>query len=145
MSRLAEILSNQEPAAVHRWASALPSAQVDEMVTGAGWHFGHVDGDSAASKREFLTALGTALEFPEHYGVNLDALADCLDDLVAQPGPGVLLLWDAWGELARRDRRTFDVTLEILRDASARARRPFAVLLRGDGPCIDGLAEPQHG
>ena len=77
----------------------------------------------------FLAAVGEALEFPDHYGRNLDALHDCLRDV---PGP-TLLLWDGWGPLAREDRRTFDVVLELLRERAA-GEPVFSALLRGEGP-----------
>ncbi len=52
-----------------RWASA------------SGQHYVEVDLEAATSKKAVLTAIGRALGFPAWYGVNLDALYDCLTDL----------------------------------------------------------------
>ena len=47
-----------------------------------------------------LAAVGEALDFPDHYGQNFDALADCLHD-IGGGRDGVILLWDGWSTLAR--------------------------------------------
>jgi hypothetical protein len=44
----------------------------------AGWHVGYVDLTDA---RMAVAVLGDELGFPDWYGRNLDALADCLTDL----------------------------------------------------------------
>ena len=50
-----------------------------EQLGRRGWHVGVVSG--APSRKEALDAIGRALDFPDYYGRNLDALADCLTDL----------------------------------------------------------------
>ena len=74
-----------------------------------------------------------ALDFPDWYGRNFDALADCLADV--DDGDGTVLLWDGWGTLARDEPRAFSVALSVLGTrVNADRGGPFAVLLRGDGP-----------
>ena len=111
-------------------------------VEHAGWRFAHVDGLHAETKAEFLRAAGEALDFPDYYGQNFDALADCLDDVSG--GEGSVLLWDGWGPLARADQQAFSVALSVLgtRVNAERGGR-FAVLLRGEGPAVPGVAEPR--
>jgi RNAse (barnase) inhibitor barstar len=127
MSGLAAVLAGRHAPGVHRWESALPVADVRHAVEHAGWAFGYVDGAGLDATGAVLRAIGDALAFPEHYGVNLDALHDCLRDLT---GPTVLL-WDAWGGYARAEPERFAVVAEILGEAR------LEVLLRGPGP--DGL------
>jgi Barstar (barnase inhibitor). len=43
------------------------------------------------TKKELLEAVGKALGFPEYYGVNWDALEECIRDLEWLP-PGVIVL-----------------------------------------------------
>ena len=127
MSGLAAVLAGRVEPGVYRWHAAYDVADVRHTVERAGWRFAHLDGWSLATKAELLDALGAALNFPDHYGRNLDALADCLTDLEA----GTVLLWDGWSPLARDDQRTFAVVVELLRAAA------LAVLLRGDGPEVE--------
>jgi RNAse (barnase) inhibitor barstar len=129
MSGLAGLLVGHVPMGAYRWHAAFPPDDVRRAVEHADWRFGYVDGWVAQTKRELLTALGEALQFPDYYGRNLDALRDCLRDL---DGPGVLL-WDGWATLARSDEHTFGVVLGLLGATSDR----LAVLLRGEGPDLE--------
>ena len=134
MSGLAGLLAGHEPGGVWRWESVTDAEQVRRSVELAGWRFAHLDGwRTGPSRSEVLRALGEALDFPAYYGVNLDALADCLDDVA---GPA-LVLWDGWGVLARADERSFAAVCRVLSDHAAETDAPFAVLLRGDGPATD--------
>ena len=105
-------------------------------VEHAGWGFGHVDGwTGAGTKAGFLAAVGEALDFPDYYGQNFDALADCLHDIGDAVATGVVLLWDGWATLARADEKAFSIALSVLGSrVNADRGVPFAVLLRGEGP-----------
>lgn len=132
MSGLAAVLAGREPPGVHRWASALDVDDVRQAVEVAHWSFAYVDGVVLDAKRDVLAELGRALDLPAHYGVNLDALHDCLRDRSA---PGVLL-WDAWATFARADGRAFAATLDVL-GRRPDGEPPLEVLLRGAGPEVD--------
>ena len=41
----------------------------------------HLDGTKITSKESFLKEIAEALEFPDYFGHNWDALEDCLRDL----------------------------------------------------------------
>ena len=129
MSGLAAVLAGRHAPGVHRWASALGVADVRDAVEGAGWTFGYVDGVALETRDAALRAIGDALAFPDYYGVNLDALNDCLRDL---PGPTVLL-WEAWGPLARAEPRWFGVLARVLAERDP-DDPPVETLLRGPGP-----------
>lgn len=140
MSGLAAVLSGRRAPGIEHWHGALAVDDVRHAVEHAGWGFGHVDGwTSADTKAGFLAAVGEALRFPDYYGQNFDALADCLHDV--GPGTaGVLLLWDGWATLARSDERAFSIALSVLGSRVAADRGvPFSVLLRGEGPVVPGV------
>jgi RNAse (barnase) inhibitor barstar len=139
MSGLAALLAGGVQPGVYRWHAMFEADDVRHTVELAGWRFAHYSGWLHEDKAEVLAGLGAALSFPDHYGRNLDALADCLRE-VAAPSGGTLLLWDGWAPFARADRRAFDATLNALRTRVETDRGgPFAVLLRGDGPEIADL------
>ncbi len=51
-----------------------------------------LDARTLAVKEQLLIALGEALSFPDYYGANWDALADCLMDMSWREGPVLLHL-----------------------------------------------------
>lgn len=139
MSGLAALLAGHTPPGTYSWHSGRDVAEVRHTVEQAGWRFAHVDGPTARTRSGFLRAVGEALAFPHWYGQNFDALADCLSDV--DGGEGTVLLWDGWATLARSEPRAFSVALSVLggRVEAERGSR-FAVLLRGEGPDVPGVA-----
>lgn len=135
MSGLAALLAGRREPGIFRWHGAFGVPDVQHTVEHAGWRFVYLDGVAVESKPEFLERIGTAFGFPDHYGQNFDAVADCLHDVVAGDSAGTVLLYDGWGPFARADERAFSVALSVL---GARVNEdrggPFAVLLRGEGP-----------
>jgi RNAse (barnase) inhibitor barstar len=122
---LAGLLAGELPRGVYR-STEHDEAAVEDAALAAGWGFAPAWG--TATKRDTLEALGVALGFGEHYGRNLDAMADCLRDL---PGP-TLLLWCDWAGLAENDPAAFTAIVHVLGDAEH-----LAVLLGGPGPAVD--------
>lgn len=142
MSGLAGLLAHHTEPGIYRWHGAFPESEIRHTVELAGWRFAYVDGWQGDTKAEFLAAVGEALSFPDYYGQNFDALADCLGDVVAGDSEGWILLWDGWGPLAREDERAFSVALSVLGGrVNADKGGRFAVLLRGDGPAVDGVPD----
>lgn len=136
MSGLAAVLGGHTPPGVYRWHAAFDADDVRHAVEHAGWRFAYADGWGLSTKEETLTLLGSALDFPDYFGRNLDALVDCLRDLGT--GPGTVLLWDGWGPVAHADPATFAAIVEILQERSADANpTALCVLLRGEGPDLD--------
>jgi RNAse (barnase) inhibitor barstar len=134
VSGLAGLLAGHHPPGVYQWHAAFGPDDVRHTVEHAGARFAYVDGWTHQEKTELLEALAEALKFPDSFGHNFDALADCLRDIEGDP---VVLLWDGWGPLARSDRRAFEVTADIFAGRTADGPCAMSVLLRGDGPDID--------
>jgi RNAse (barnase) inhibitor barstar len=85
---------------------------------------------AADSKKAVLATFGEALDFPEHYGVNLDALNDSLHDFadaISDDGQEPLtLIWQV--PAAFRTDRSFGVICEILQDAESYAGQDLSVI-----------------
>lgn len=92
-----------------------------------------VPGRAMTGKPAMLGALAGALDFPDWFGLNWDALADCLGDLSWHDG-GVALLIDEAGVPETSAPEDWGILLDILaeaaRDWQARGRA-FAVFLQG--------------
>ena len=75
-----------------------PAASVDEWMLAAAeldfWRIA-VPCKNTGSKAVLLTKIADTLQFPDHFGMNLDALYDCLtDQLIANKKKGALLILD---------------------------------------------------
>lgn len=132
---LGELLAGTRAPGVHTLPPSYDAASVHRAAEVAGWRCAHLDAWSCETKAEVLDGLGAALGFGEHYGRNLDALADCLDDVTGR----TVLLWEGWGAFAVTDERTCAVVLDILARRAGSRRDPFTVLLLGAGPALRGL------
>ena len=97
-----------------RWSTSLDPAYVSGVVRRGGGWFVPLDLAGAADASGLHTALATALDFPDYYGRNLDALNDCLGDL-ADRGRGVpVLFWQDWVDLEAADPRLFATVAGLL-------------------------------
>jgi len=135
VSGLAGLLAGHHDPGVYQWHAAFGPDDVRHAVEHAGAHFAYVDGWTHQEKAELLEAFAEALDFPDTFEHNFDALAECLSDrLGSTDGDHLVLLWDGWGPLARSDRRSFDVAADILAGRTAESPCAMTVLLRGDGP-----------
>lgn len=85
---------------------------------------------AADSKRAVLETFGEVFAFPEHDGVNLDALNDSLHDFadsIADSGKApVTVLWQVAG--AFRGNGSFGIICEILQDAERYAGNDLTVV-----------------
>jgi RNAse (barnase) inhibitor barstar len=65
-----------------------------------------------------LARVADALEFPDSFGSNWEALFDCLVDLSWLPAPGHILVLLNTAELRRDAPEAFDTALSIIREAA---------------------------
>lgn len=81
-----------------------------------------IDLSAVADKGELLTALGRAMDFPDWYGHNLDALADCLNDFAWRPAEGYVILLEHCDGIHGRAEEDFVAVLEVFEQAAAEWR-----------------------
>jgi RNAse (barnase) inhibitor barstar len=106
---------------------------VPELMTAAqeaGQHFLYANVANAQSKQEVLERIADAFTFPAHFGKNLDALFDCMTDLVHRAGqqPGFVVVLEQLPDNPRFDRETREQLLDVFRDAAdfwAERKIPF--------------------
>jgi len=96
----------------------------------AGQHFLYANVADAQSKQEVLERIAEAFTFPMHFGKNLDALFDCMTDLVHRAGqqPGFVVVLEQLPDNPRFDRETREQLLDVFRDAAdfwAERKIPF--------------------
>jgi RNAse (barnase) inhibitor barstar len=105
-------------------------AELQQAAQEAGQHFLYANVATAQSKQEVLDSIAQAFTFPVHFGKNLDALYDCMTDLVHRSGmqPGFVVVLEQLPDNPRFDRETREQLLDVFRDAAdfwAERKVPF--------------------
>jgi len=107
--------------------------RVDDLMHAArqaGQHFLYANLTAAKSKPDGLDGIAASFTFPAHFGKNLDALFDCMTDLVhkAGPQPGFVVVLEQLPDNPRFDREAREQLLDVFRDAAdfwAERKVPF--------------------
>jgi hypothetical protein len=102
------------------------SEQLRDASATLGDRFAHVQfaprvpatGGRATLKTEVLQTIGRTLDFPGHYGANLDALYDALVDMGDQSDAGTVILLDRIPTGPGFDTDARESLLETFRDAA---------------------------
>ena len=110
---------------------AIRAYRVDDLMQAAGTagqHFLYANLAQAQSKQDVLEQIATDFTFPVHFGKNLDALYDCMTDLVHKAGqqPGFVVVLEQLPDNPRFDREAREQLLDVFRDSAARSSTPTA-------------------
>ncbi|UUX96024.1 barstar family protein [Aquabacterium sp. J223] len=112
---------------------AIRAYRVDDLMQTAltaQQHFLYANLGNAQTKQEVLESIAEGFLFPSHFGKNLDALYDCMTDLVHKAGqqPGFVVVLDQLPDNPRFDREAREQLLDVFRDAAdfwAERKVPF--------------------
>ena len=93
---------------------------LQEAAQSVGQHFLYANLTAAQSKQDVMEAIAESFLFPPHFGKNLDALYDCMTDLVHKSGsqPGFVVVLEQLPDSARFDREAREQLLDVFRDAA---------------------------
>ena len=95
-------------------------------------------------KKQFLARLAKAFQCPSYFGMNWDALSDCLRDLSWLNDHGWVVLLLNGQEFAAKHHDDFIIAVDVLQTAAeywqSRAK-PFWILLYGDKDWNPGLPD----
>lgn len=78
----------------------------------------HVSLHDCRDKADILKRFATALAFPEEFGANWDALADCLGDLSWLPAEGYVLSLEHSQGFREERRDDYDTLVSVLEEAA---------------------------
>lgn len=112
---------------------AIRAYRVDDLMKAAedvSQHFLYANLSGAQTKQDVLDRIAESFLFPAHFGKNLDALYDCMTDLVNKAGvqPGFVVVLEQLPDNPRFDREAREQLLDVFRDAAdfwAERRIPF--------------------
>jgi RNAse (barnase) inhibitor barstar len=102
---------------------AIRAYRVDDLMQAANdasQHFLYANLSNAQTKQDVLEGIAAAFLFPPHFGKNLDALYDCMTDLVHKSGqqPGFVVVLEQLPDNPRFDREAREQLLDVFRDAA---------------------------
>ena len=102
---------------------AIRAYRVEDLMQAAqeaGQHFLYANLSEAQSKQDVLDGIAQAFLVPAHFGKNLDALHDCMTDLVHKAGsqPGFVVVLEQLPDNVRFDREAREQLLDVFRDTA---------------------------
>lgn len=102
---------------------AIRAYRVEDLMQAAndaGQHFLYANLSAADTKQDVLELIASGFLFPAHFGKNMDALYDCMTDLVHKSGaqPGFVVVLDQLPDHARFDREAREQLLDVFREAA---------------------------
>ena len=109
------LLTRAERAGIYHMPFAADLA-LEEAAESLEYPMHRVDLARVTTKEAFLEAVGKALGFPDWYGHNWDALADCLTDLSWMAADGYVIVLD----------KDNNVSLTVDKAAAERQGKPAA-------------------
>lgn len=93
-----------------------------------------IDIGHAHDKADFLEHIAKAMGFPQWFGRNWDALADCLKDLSWLPGKGWVVVLEKSKHFGAGHRHEFEQAMELMAEIADYWRgqdKPFWTLIGG--------------
>ena len=112
-------LLSRAPSGLYRLAEGHTSSAVRALCRLKRVELRVVSAEQARSKERFLAAVAHALSLPRWFGMNWDALTDCLTDFAWEPDNTHVLLLSHIGAFARSSPVEFGMALAVLEDATA--------------------------
>ncbi len=94
--------------------------ELQQAAQAVGQHFLYTNLSEAQDKQDVLDIMARDFLFPDHFGKNLDALYDCMTDLVHKSGPqpGFVVVLELIPGDNACDRETREQLLDAFRDAA---------------------------
>ena len=142
MSALSKILSDGKLSGVYRPTQR--PIEIARTAKAVKLSVVKLDLRKVRGKKEFLARLAKALKFPHPFGMNWDALSDCMRDLSWLPDNGWVVTLLNSQEFAVKNQEDFNTAIEVFQTAAEYWRSqamPFWVFIYGDNDWNPGLPE----
>ena len=117
---------------VHHAGTDVDEAELGRLSAARGFEFALIDLRNVQDKAGFLGEVSKVLKFPSYFGMNWDALSDCLTDMSWKPAAGHVLLFAGFSMLQEKAAADATVAVQILHAAADFWRQkgvPFYVVL----------------
>lgn len=142
MKKLTVVLQDASKAGVRRLSGS--AASLEKAAAAAGLACYRIELRGVADKQKFLDACRSALQFPDWFGGNWDALEDSLADMSWQPAKGYVLYFHHANEFAAVAQPVLAEAVEVLASVAEfwQSRgKPFWALFGCAGPGLPAIPE----
>jgi RNAse (barnase) inhibitor barstar len=141
VAKLLDLLTDSKRSGVYRLEGPAAVNKMKRLVEQRGLAFFALDGKIVHNKDQFLKQAAAALQFPDYFGNNWDAFADCLTDMEWHEADGFVILYGNFDFFAERERDQFGVALEIFTESAEfwRSQGKLMIVL------LSGAAENAKG
>jgi len=129
---------------VHTNAVEGDEPDIRQAAEAAGLEYAVIELHGITDRTGFLAAVACAMHFPKYFGMNWDALHDCLTDLSWRPAAGYVLFFAGFSAFSDSSPVDAGTAVRILSTSAIFWREnevPFhAVLSTGDCPATQASA-----
>jgi RNAse (barnase) inhibitor barstar len=142
MDALSKLLSNAKLSGVYRPAQG--SDEIARAAKAAKLSIVKLDLGTVQGKGEFLARLAKALKCPSYFGMNWDALNDCLTDLSWLDDNGWVVILVNGQDFTVKNQKDFNTAIDVFQAAAEYWRshaKPFWIFVYGDNDWNPGLPQ----
>ena len=140
MDKWKTIFASCENSGVYTAPAGQDAGAVKEAALSCGLEYFYVDLKKAKGKADFLKIVAGSLGFPAYFGMNWDALSDCLTDMSWKPASGYVLDFKYFEIFARKNPQDAEIAMNIMDSCISYWKEktvPFYVILSGPAPVDD--------
>jgi len=131
---LSEMLKDPQASGVYLLEESHPVERLKKAAGDGGLAFFHLEGRDIGDKDQFMSRSASVFRFPEYFGNNWDAFADCLTDMSWHKADGFVILYDHCDSLVEHSPREFETALDVFKESAEFWRnegKALFVLLHG--------------
>jgi RNAse (barnase) inhibitor barstar len=132
MENWATIFGSHSYSGVYSVAEDIKASDIKKATAACKLDFFRIDLKGVTGKAAFLKKVARALDFPKYFGMNWDALGDCLSDMSWRPASGYVLFFASFQSFAESAPADIKIVRDIF-DSSARYWKqksvPFYIIL----------------
>jgi hypothetical protein len=136
MSKLLQRLSDATKSGVYRTSHA---DEILDATRGSTLLVSRIGLSGATDKEALMQRIAHAMEFPQWFGANWDALEDCLADLSWSTAAGHVLLIEGAADLPADERGILADILASVAASWAERKRPFFAVFVAGAPNLPEL------
>lgn len=134
MGNWAAIFRSGANSGVYPSPSRRSDCAIKKAALSCGLDYFYIDLQSVEDKQAFFKVMKNALDFPEYFGMNWDALNDCLTDLSWRMPVGYVIVLNNFDIFSHNNQNSADKALKIFNSSAMYWKQkgvPFYIIICG--------------